>query len=169
MPHKTPSYKNPSYETPSHESPSYEAPADDVLRSLNDRVIEFLVQLDLPPDQAADGPFLIRFGSTVVMVKVFLDGTDPYIRITATVLKDFRPNLELITRILRLNTEVLFGAFLLFEDDVLVFATTLLGTDITLPQFHKAIDYTARVADDYDDELQTIAGGRRAEEIIGGE
>ena len=136
------------------------------MSALSDRVTEFLVEMGLAPEGPEQGPFMFRFGSTVVMVCLFEHGGDVYVRIASVLLKDFRPTLDLVTRILRLNTEVLLGAFLLFEDDTLSFSATLLGDDLSPTPFRKTVEYVARVSDEYDDELQAIAGGSRAEDIL---
>jgi len=141
----------------------------DNVTPLLDRVSEFLVEMGLPPEGPENGPFFFRFGSTVVTVSLFTHGDDAYVRIASVLLRDFRPSLELITRILRLNTEVLFGAFLLFEDDTLAFAVTLPGVELTLSQFRGALAYVGSVSDEYDDELMAIAGGRRAMDLVGSE
>lgn len=140
--------------------------ASDPLQTLADRVTEFLVRMGLSPDGPDQGPFLFRFGSTVVMVSLFVQGSEAYVRIASIVLKDFRASLDLVTRLLRLNTEVLLGAFLLFEDDTLSFAATLLGDDLSETQFRKTLEYVAQVSDEYDDELMAIVGGRRAMDLV---
>lgn len=138
----------------------------DALRALNDRVSDFLVRLDLDPDQNKEGFYLLRYGSTVVMISSFEDSEHTYVRFASTVLANVTPNLDLVTRILRLNTEVLYGAFLLFEDDNLSFTHTLLGDNLEFGAFQHALAYVARVSDDHDEGLQGIAGGLRAEDIL---
>ena len=138
----------------------------DRLRQLADRVSDFLVRMDIDPDRNAEGIFLLKYGSTVVMVSIFEDGEHPFVRFASTLLSGARPQLELVMRLLRMNTEVLFGAFLLFEDDTVSFTHTLLGEPLSFEQFSHALQYVARVSDDHDEELQALAGGQRAEEIL---
>lgn len=136
------------------------------LRQLADQVSDFLVQMDLDPDRNAEGIFLLKYGSTVVMISVFADGEHRYVRFASTMLAGVRPQLDLVTRILRLNTEVLFGAFLLFEDDTLSFTHTLLGDDLRFEDFRHALAYVARVSDDHDEALQELGGGQRAADLF---
>ena len=136
------------------------------LEALADRVSDYLSQMDLEADQSDEGIHLLRYGSTVVMISMFQEGDQGYVRFAATVLVDVRPKLELVTRLLRLNTEVLFGAFLLFDDDTVSFAHTLTGAKMDLEEFRHALEYVARVSDDHDEELQAIAGGARAEDLL---
>ena len=79
-------------------------------------------------------------------------------------LKDFEPSLELPTTCTT-NTEVLFGSFLLFEDNTLSFLV-LLGNDLDFREFEKTLSYVAKVSDDYDDQLQSMGGGKRAQDVL---
>jgi hypothetical protein len=122
--------------------------------------------MDLAPNQAEDGLYLFKYGSTVVMISLFEEGVDTYVRFASIMLKDFEPTLEVVQRILRLNTEVLFGSFLLFEDNTLSFSATLLGNHLDFDEFERTLKYVAKVSDDYDDELQSLGGGQRAEDVL---
>ena len=133
---------------------------------LADRVCDFLVRMDIDPDRNTEGIFLLKYGSTVVMISIFEDGAHGYVRLASTLLAGARPQLELVMRLLRMNTEVLFGAFLLFEDDTVSFTHTLFGDTLGFEEFRHALEYVARVSDDHDEELQALAGGQRAEEIL---
>jgi hypothetical protein len=141
----------------------------DRLRHLAGRVSDFLVRLDIDPDRNTEGIFLLKFGSTVVMISLFDEGEQTYVRLASTLLTGVRPQLELVMRLLRMNTEVLFGAFLLFEDDTVSFTHTLLGDGLGFEEFAHTLRYVARVSDDHDEELQALAGGQRAEEILAGD
>ena len=138
----------------------------DRLQVLEERVNAYLAEMDLAPEQSEDGLYLFKYGSTVVMISLFEEGEDTFCRFASIMLKDFEPTLELLHRILRLNTQVLFGAFLLFEDNTLSFSATLLGNHLDFDEFEKTLRYVARVSDDYDDELQALGGGQRAEDVL---
>ena len=103
------------------------------------------------------------------MISLFEEGEDTFCRFASIMLRDFEPSLELLQRILKLNTEVLFGSFLLFEDNTLSFSATLLGNHLDYDEFDKTLRYVAQVSDDYDDELQSIGGGQRAQDVLVGE
>lgn len=136
------------------------------LRAIHDTISDFLVRMDMDPDRNAEGFYLLKYGSTAVMISVFEERERAYVRFASAVLANVRPSLDSVTRILRLNTEVLFGAFLLFEDDTLSFTHTLLADDLEFDGFQHALAYVARVSDDHDEALQTIAGGLRVEDIL---
>jgi hypothetical protein len=136
------------------------------LEALEQRVASYLEEMDVAAEQAEDHMCLFKYGSTVVMISMFADGDDTFCRFASIMLRDFEPSLELLQRILRLNTEVLFGSFLLFEDNTLSFSATLLGNHLDFDEFDKTLRYVAQVSDDYDDELQAIGGGRRAFDVM---
>lgn len=136
------------------------------LQILQERVGAYLAEMGLEPEQSEDGLYLFKYGSTVVMVSLFEETDDTFVRFASIMLKDFEPTLEILHRILRLNTEVLFGAFLLFEDNTLSFSATLLGNHLDFDEFEKTLRYVAKVSDDYDDELQRLGGGQRAEDVL---
>jgi hypothetical protein len=147
-------------ETDSAPSPS------DHLQDLEFRVLGFLSRMGLDVLRSDDDIYLFKYGSTVVMVSLFEDGDDTYVRFASTLLKDFELSIELMTRLLRLNNEVLFGAFLLFEDNTISFAATLLGENLDYNELVKTLRYVARISDEYDDVLQRIAGGKKAIDIL---
>ena len=136
------------------------------LEILEERVKSYLGEMELVPEQSEDGLYLFKYGSTVVMISLFEEEEDTFVRFASIMLKDFEPTLELLHRILRLNTEVLFGSFLLFEDNTLSFSATLLGNHLDFDEFAKTLRYVAKVSDDYDDELQNLGGGMRAEDVL---
>lgn len=136
------------------------------LDKLGERVRTYLGDMGIEADQTDDHICLFKYGSTVVMISLFEDGDDTFCRFASIMLRDFEPTLELLQRILRLNTEVLFGSFLLFEDNTLSFSATLLGNHLDFDEFDKTLRYVAQVSDDYDDELQAIGGGQRAEDVM---
>ena len=138
----------------------------DAMQSLQERVESYLAQMDLEPERSEDGLNLFKYGSTVVMISLFDEDDQTFCRFASIMLKDFEPSLELLHRILRLNTEVLFGTFLLFEDNTLSFSATLLGNNLDLDEFEVTLRYVAKVSDDYDDELQAMGGGHRAEDVL---
>lgn len=136
------------------------------LLALEEKVLTYLSRMGLVVTRSDDDIYLFKYGSTVVMVSLFEEEQDTFVRFASTLLKDFEMSIELMTRLLRLNNEVLFGAFLLFEDDTISFAATLLGEHLDFDELAKTLRYVARISDDYDDALQKIAGGKTASDIL---
>lgn len=139
------------------------------LSLLADRVSDWLVRLDVDPERTAEGFWALRYGSTVVLISLFEDEGRTYVRFASTMLARVAPGLDLIVRLLRLNTEVLFGAFQLFEDDTVSFTHTVCGDGLGFEDFRFTLAYVARVSDDHDEALQALAGGYRAEDLFGQE
>jgi hypothetical protein len=136
------------------------------LEDLAATVSTFLGQMGVECDRSDAGLWLLRYGSTVVMISLFEDHGHAFVRIGAPLLAEVEPRLELVTRLLRLNTEVVVGAFLLFEDHTLTFAHTILADELDFGVFEHGLRYVARVADDHDEELQSVAGGKRMEDLL---
>ena len=136
------------------------------MQILEERVKSYLGEMELEPEQSGDQLYLFKYGSTVVMISLFDEDDQTFCRFASIMLKDFEPSLELLHRILRLNTEVLFGTFLLFEDNTLSFSATLLGNHLDFDEFETTLRYVAKVSDDYDDDLQVMGGGQRAQDVL---
>ena len=136
------------------------------LKRLEERVHTYLAEMGLEAKQSGDDLYIFRYGTTVVMVRLFEDEDDSFVRFASIMLKDVDPSHEFLRRILQLNAQVLFGAFLLFEDNTLSFSSTLLGNHLDYDEFETALTYVAKVSDEYDDELQRLAGGQRAEDVF---
>lgn len=127
------------------------------LPRLHQTVEQYLVEMELSFD--GDGPWLFRSGDAALVISLFEHGEDTFCRITAVLLEQLDPTLELLQHILRLNTEVLFGSFLLFEENSLAFSATLLGNHLDLDEFAKTLRYVAHVAQIHAEDLEALAGG----------
>jgi hypothetical protein len=135
--------------------------------ALTQTVSRYLDKMGLNPEPSEDGLFWFKYGSTVVMVRLFEHEGHTFVRFLATLLSEVNFTPALVDRVLELNIEVLFGTFLVFKEDrTLAFAVTLLGDKLDFEEFESALSYVARVSDDYDDPLQELAGGKRAEDIL---
>lgn len=126
--------------------------------------------MEIDADPGADGVYALRCGSSLVFVSSFEHEGRPYVRLVALLLLGFRPKMELLSRLLRLNSRVLFGSFQLFDDETLCFTHTLPAhgspASLDFDTFAHALRYVSRVADDHDERLQSLAGGERGEELL---
>jgi len=141
--------------------------ATETMQQLEARVRTYLARMGLDTSSSQDGMFLFKYGSTAVMVNLFERDHQSFVRFASTLLTEVNPNVGLVRRILRFNADVLFGSFLLFEDNTLSFAATLLGNNLEFNEFEYALNYVARTSDEYDEKLQEIAGGQRALDVYG--
>ena len=131
------------------------------------KVSSYLSDMGLDPQPSDDGLFWFKYGSTVVMLRLFEHQGHTFVRFLATLLTDVDFTPALVDRVLELNIEVLFGTFLIFKEDrTLAFAVTLLGDKLDFEEFETALNYVARISDDYDDPLQALVGGKRAEDLL---
>jgi hypothetical protein len=138
------------------------------LEQLEDRITGYLVDMGLPPEAHGDRLYAFRYGGCVVLVSLFEAGDIPWVRIATTLLRDFRPTLDFVTRLLRLNTEVLMGSFLIFEDDILTFSVTLPGQGLAQETFQIAMEQVAGISDAYAEDLASLAGGRTSADLLPG-
>ena len=138
------------------------------LQATEERVIQFLGDMGLPMERSEDGVYFFKYGSTIVTLSLFEDEEETYVRAASTLLKDFDMSVDLMHRLFKLNNQVLFGAFRLFDDRTISFSTTLLGTNLDYNELSRTLKYVAQVSDDFDDVLQGIAGGKKAMDILDG-
>jgi hypothetical protein len=136
------------------------------LEQLEDRITGFLVDMGLPPEAHGERLYAFRFGRSVVLLSLFEAAGTQWIRIASALLRDFRPTLELVTRLLRLNSEVLLGSFLIFEDDILTFSITLPGPELAEGTFRVALEHVASISDAYAEELSILADGRTIADLL---
>ncbi len=136
---------------------------------VSEQLAEWLTRMEIDADRGDEGITFLKFGSTAVMISVFEDDGHAFVRLASTVLAGVTPKVELLTRLLRLNAEVLVGSFVLFDDHTLAFTSTLLADELDYDGFAWALTYVARVGDDNDEELQALAGGFRVEDLLDGE
>ncbi len=139
---------------------------NDRLERIADQVSDVLLRMDIDVDRSPQGIWLVKQGSTVVALSLVQDGERVFVRLAALLLAGVSPQLDLVTRLLRLNAEVVIGAFQIFEDDTVAFTHTLLADPLDAAALTHAVGYVARVGDDHDEELQALAGGRRAEDLL---
>ena len=139
---------------------------NDRLARIADQISDALLRMDVDVDRTPQGFWLVKQGSTVVVLSLVQDGERVFVRIAALLLAGVSPQLDLVTRLLRLNAEVVLGAFQIFEDDTVAFTHTLLADPLDAAAFTHALGYVARVGDDHDEDLQAFAGGRRAEDLL---
>ena len=109
---------------------------------------------------------LLKFGSTVVMLSLAEKQAQACCQFTCIVLKECTPTPQLLEMIMELNQDVAVGSFFLSKDATLTYSSTLSGEGLTFEAFEKTLNYVAQVADDYDDPLQDIAGGLRAQDLL---
>lgn len=147
--------------------------ASERMQALGTRIDGFLERMGLGSEANPSGARMFSYGTTAVLVSTFEEeaggAKHTFVRFTATVLSGVDATIALLTEMLRLNAEVLLGKLLLFDDGSLVFAVTLMADKLDYEEFAFGLEYAARIADQLDDGLQVIAGGRRPLDLLHGE
>ncbi len=115
-----------------------------------------------------EGQYVINRGSTQVMVLVrpFTE-KDTAVECISNVVSGATISAELMKFLLRKNAEIHFGSFGLLFDDTITFSHCITGTNLDKNELIVSINSVAIIADHYDDEIVSIAGGKRAAELIG--
>ncbi len=114
-----------------------------------------------------EGQYVINRGSTQIMVVVrpFTE-KDTAVECIANVVSGAKIDAELMKFLLRKNAEIHFGSFGLLFDDTITFSHCITGTNLDANELNVSINSVAIIADHYDDEIVSIAGGKRASELM---
>ncbi len=110
-----------------------------------------------------DGTFAVAYGSTSVslVVRPYTE-TDTIVELMAHIASGSTLDRDILHWLLRKNAELHFGAFGLLFDDSIVFSYSVSGNTVNANELEAAVATVAVIADHYDDEIVTMAGGKRA-------
>jgi hypothetical protein len=116
-----------------------------------------------PNVNQVDNSFIITRGSAAVNVSVHeLNEQECVVQALAYVVKGARISPELLAKLLHLNNTFPFGAFGLLSDDTITYSHRVAGAHLDKNELELAINWVAHVADESDDQIRAVAGGRRA-------
>ena len=117
-------------------------------------------------DDADHCDFYLKYGSTVLEISIHAYQDDEAtIEILAFVVQGVEPSFELMQELLRLNTEVVLGAFSMVGKDVF-FSHSFLGRRLSPEQLIASLDIVANVSDEYDEQIVAAFGGETAIERL---
>lgn len=117
-------------------------------------------------DDADHCDFYLKYGSTVLEISI-----DPYeeddavIEVLAFCVQGVEPTFDLAQELLRLNSEVLLGAFSMVDGDIF-FSHSFLGRRLRPEQLIASLETVASVSDEYDEQLVEAYGGETALERL---
>jgi len=117
-------------------------------------------------DDAGHCDFYLKYGSTVLEISI-----DPYeeddavIEILAFCVQGAEQTFELMTELLRLNSEVPLGAFSMVDQDIF-YSHSFLGRRLRPEQLIASLDSVASISDLYDERLVAKYGGETALERL---
>jgi len=111
-----------------------------------------------------DGSYSLRHGSTRLMIKpvALPDSDKTIVNLLAFVNIDVNVNNDLVKYLMDLNKNILFGKFVVLEDQKMVLCQhSLLGEKLDQEELMVGIAAIVLTADKYDDEIKARFGGMR--------
>jgi len=117
-------------------------------------------------DDADHCDFYLKYGSTVLEISIHpYQEDDAIIEILAFVVQGVEPSFEMMQELLRLNSEVVLGAFSMVGRDIF-FSHSFLGRRLSAEQLIASLDIVAYVSDEYDEQIVSAFGGETAIERL---
>jgi len=117
-------------------------------------------------DDADHCDFYLKYGSTVLEISIEpYEEDDAVIEILAFCVQDVEPTFDLMSELLRLNSEVLIGGFSMDGRDIF-FSHSFLGRRLRPEQLIASLDAVASISDEYDEQLVEAYGGETALERL---
>ena len=116
-----------------------------------------------------DGLYVVKQGSAYVMVNVIPWGEDrAVVRCAAQVLVGVDRSEELAWGLLKLNSLMRFGSFAFVPDgNRIYFIHAILGGEtLDAEEIVATVGQVALVADEYDDKIAAVYGGRRMQDLL---
>ena len=119
-------------------------------------------------DDAEHCDFYLKYGSTVLEISIEpYEEDDAVIEVLAFCVQGVEPTFDLMQELLRLNSEVLLGAFSMDGRDIF-FSHSFLGRRLRPEQLIASLDTVATISDEYDEQLVEAYGGETALERLRG-
>lgn len=148
-----------------HAEPKAAAPA--VVKKASRRIEEMLGGSGAYR-KVESGLYVIKQGSTLVMISVHPWREHAVVRLSAQLVKGVQMEAPLALELLELNSILRFGSFAYVPaGEVVIFSHTLLDSDLRdRGEFLETISDFAVVADDYDDRIAARYGGQTMQDIL---
>lgn len=139
------------------------------MNSAKSRIRSFAANRKIELNNWGDDGFWLIEGSTIVYITfdIINESTKKeMVSFTSLVVREVRVDSTLMSKLLKLNVKINFGAFGL-EDDVVFFKYSLLGNDhIDEAEFFNALSMVALIADEYDNKIIATHGGMNGVDYI---
>ncbi len=132
------------------------------------RQLERMLEASPAYRKVEDGLYVVKQGSTLVMISVHPWNQHAVVRLAAQLVKGVNMEVPLALELLELNAVLRFGAFAYVPaGDAVIFLHTLLDRELTdREEFLETIRDFALVADDYDDRIAARYGGQTMQELL---
>ena len=138
------------------------------LDSLHRKIQRYLSEKGLSYEVNPQGAYALRQGSTKVFIRPLKFGENQtVVKIFAPVSMELKRITSELTRFLASeNYRLLFGKFSLdVENKVIWYEHTLLGDFLDVEELYEAVVAVALMADQYDEQISGMAGGKRFVDI----
>jgi hypothetical protein len=133
------------------------------LEHINQKVEMYLRQKGLVYEVTPQGVYRIRQGSTLILIQLAQMGEHAVVKLLAPVaLNITNISLELTRFLIEKNNELLFGKFSLdAQNKSIWYQHVLLGDFLDVEELFLAVVIVASTADQYDEQISIMAGGKR--------
>lgn len=139
------------------------AELQEMIESTRAKVREYLREVDPEFQEYESGMFTVQEGSAVVGITIRpWHDDDMAVEFTSQLVNGAAVNEEIMRWLLQKNAELHFGAFGLLFDDTILYSHTLPGNNLDQATFDATTRMVAAIADHYDDEILSLAGGTLA-------
>ena len=116
-------------------------------------------------NREGDTGYSFMFGSARIVITVYPWKKDnALVDILSFVVSAATRSPELMAYLLEINTRLTFGSLSLNEKNSVLLHHALVGKTFDRTELEAAVQEIARIADDYDDEIVSRFGGKRAED-----
>lgn len=139
------------------------AELQEMIEATRAKVREYLAEVDPEFQDYESGMFTVQEGSAVVGITIRpWHDDDVAVEFTSQLVNGAAVNEETMRWLLQKNAELHFGAFGLLFDDTILYSHTLPGSNLDEATFAATARMVAAIADHYDDEILSLAGGTLA-------
>jgi hypothetical protein len=137
------------------------------LEELRRKVEACLQRLEQGYELTGGGEYWVRHGSTLVVVRPLQHAEVTMVRLAAPVAINVTKITPELTRfLLEKNHELLMGKFSLdTQDNTIWYEHALLGDFLDASELFVALAWVATKADEHDEQVSTMAGGRRIADV----
>src|SRR5436305_9479922 len=120
-------------------------------------------------DDAEHCDFYLKYGSTVLEISIEpYQEDDAVIEVLAFCVQGVEPSFELMSELLKVNSEVPLGAFSMVGEHVF-FSHSFLGRRLRPEQLIASLQGVATISDEYDEKLVNAYGGETALDCLRGQ
>lgn len=135
---------------------------EDVYHSVEKFGQELFGELFFIPNEERPS-FQVKYGSSLVQVAVaVLPNDHTVVRVRSYVVTDIEPSAELFEYLLNTNQSLNFGAFSIDVDGDICLTHTIVGDTLDKLELGYSVMSICELSDEYDDEIRSRWGGRRA-------